>query len=207
MRFVLLFVLLLTPAFLFANLQVENGRMTVDLNSESLSNVLDALQQQTGMKVSVEADVGNQSISASFQNLPVAVGIKKMLEGTGINYVVIGDGQGGMFLFIGSSEKPGGAPRILDARTPAMPGRGVVQPVNPMPPMPPPPQTAPATKQDNQKKGQASPPVSVPTGGGFVPNNGNNHDQDPNQQVAPRGPQIPPEEQTNEDDESDEPPQ
>jgi hypothetical protein len=204
--FLLLLLLLLTPVFVFANLQVENGKMSADLNSESLSNVLETLQQQTGMKVAIETEVGTQSISANFQNLPVAVGIKKLLEGTGINYVVIGDGQGVMSLFIGSSEKPGGAPRILDTRAPAMPGRGVVQPVNPMPPMPPPPQTAPATKTDNQKKGHPPPPVSVPTGGGFVPNNGNNNGQQQQQQVAPR-PQIPPEEQTNEDDENDEQPQ
>jgi hypothetical protein len=201
MKRVFVLFLLFFPAAVFANLQVQNGRMSADLNSESLTNVLDVLRQQTGIKVAVEPEVGNQPISASFQGLPLAAGIKKLFEGTGINYVLIGDEKGAVSLYVGSSERagqtaqmPGGSP---------MPGRGVVQPVNPMPmvaPPPPSPSPAPATKVDNQKKGQNPAPVQVPTGGGFVPNGtANGNPNDPNQQVAPR-PQIPPEEQAPEDD-------
>jgi len=201
-------LLLSLPAIVFANVQIQNGNMSADLNSEQLSNVLEAVQQQTGIKVSVDPAVGSQPISASFQNLPFAAGIKKLLEGTGINYVVIGDEQGAMSLFVGTSEKPGEAQGKTNPGAAQMPGRGVVQPVNPMPSVPPPP---PATgKPDNQKKNQNAPPaVSVPTGGGFTPNTGNNNNPDQNQQQQQIGrPPIPPEEQAPEDDENeDQPPQ
>lgn len=202
MKFTVSFLLLLLPALAFADLRVQNGKISADLNSEALTTVLDELKQQSHIKVNVDPEVGNQTISASFQDVPLAAGIKKLLEGTGINYVLIGDGEAPTSLFLGGSEKPGGSPRVLDSRGP-MPGRGVVQPVTPLPPMPPPPQPGAATKQDNQKKPATSPPVNVPTGGGFVPNNNSNQNgNDPNRpQMMQQTPQIPPEEQAPEDDE------
>jgi hypothetical protein len=198
---------LLAASVAFANMEVQNGKMSANLNSEPLTSVLQSLEKQTGMKVSIEPNAANQNVSASFSNLPVAAGIKKILEGTGINYVVVADGDKPTALFIGGSLNPDGSTGAANVPN-NMPGRGVVTPVAPLPPPAPPPEIRGVQPDNRQGRRPAAPSVTVPTGGGFVPNttspNRNNNQNNPNNNQQINQPGQTQEDQAVEDDEQDE---
>jgi hypothetical protein len=171
----LLLLGILVANFAYAGVQVEDGKISADVNQLPLNQVLQSLKQQTKIQFSIDDAIGGQTISARFQNLTIAAGIKKMLEGTGINYVVMADASGQpTSVFIGKSEKPGGPPKKLDTRPVTnMPNRGVVQPVQPI-------QQQPQQRINNQpgdanRQNQNRPagiqnnaPAEVPTGGSLV---------------------------------------
>lgn len=176
------FVLL--SAFCFAGVTVQNGQVSADFSSQPLRQVLDTIKQQTNMKIVMDDSVASTPVSAKFENLPVASAIRKMLEGTGINYIVLADEDGSERLLISGSEKPGAAPKKLDTRPLSPAGRGVVAPVVLPPAVPMPAQNAnpnnPGQKQAPglQKKMDMS--VTIPTAGGAAtPNNNNNNNQTP----------------------------
>src|SRR5205809_7940719 len=85
---VLLFLALAAP--LLADVQVQNGMISAEINGEPLRKVIDKVRSQTKVSFFVDDSVSSTSVSASFHDLPLGEGIKKMLEGTGINYAVIG---------------------------------------------------------------------------------------------------------------------
>ncbi len=152
---------------LYADVKVNDGRVSADLQSQPLSQVLERLKAQTNMRMVVDEGIAGKTVSANFQDLPVGLALKKILEGTGINYAVLAgaDGQP-QSVFIGGSSRPGSPPRRLDNRPTG--NRGVVSPVSPPPP-PPPPVARPDPGQPDQQLKQQTPGVNVPTGGGFVP--------------------------------------
>jgi len=159
-----LLVLFLFSVTVYADVQVHDGLISVDLQSQPLTQVLDRLKSQTDLHLFIDEGLAGKTISASFQNLPVAVALKKMLEGTGINYVVLAGPKGEPeSVFVGGSSRPGSAPRPLDNRP--VNGRSVVTPVNPPGPIP---QPARDTRPNRQNR-EYNPGVNVPTGGGFVP--------------------------------------
>ena len=192
LRFLALLWLFSFPAFAgVSEIVVENGRITASFTSQPLSEAIEIIRKQSGVHISVDEAVANESVSANFKDLPLAIGIKKLLEGTGINYAVIAGADGiPSAVLISGSEKPGAPPKKLDTRPTSSPGgyqsRGVVTPVNPAPP---PQQPAPApSKQTKQPQaGNAAPnpnpnqpqpfqpampkfdPNNVPTGGTLVP--------------------------------------
>ncbi len=90
----------------FADVRVRDGRMSADIVNQPLKRILESLRQQTNITFYVEDGVVNETIWANFQNLPIALGIKKMLEGTGINHAVVADTKGITAIFLGDSEKP-----------------------------------------------------------------------------------------------------
>ena len=172
-------LVMLFAGILHADVKVQDGRVSADLKSQPLSQVLDQLKRQINMRMVVDEGISGKTVSASFQNLPVGLALKKLLEGTGINYAVLagGDGQP-QSVFIGGSSRPGAPPRRLDNRPTG--NRGVVSPVPPPPsPSQPPIQQQPDALQRQQQMQQQqqqplpekslSPALNVPTGGGFVP--------------------------------------
>jgi hypothetical protein len=180
MRTFLVALLLLSAGVLCADVTIHNGLMTADLNSQPLGQVLDVVKTQTTINFSVDEGVDSLQVSASFHDLNVAEAIKKMLEGTGINYVVIGGPNGPESIFIGGSEKPG---QPSGNRQPAY--RSVVQPVMPQQPVYVQPTDNPAYMQQQQQMNDARrlPPgqqkrmergggnnALPPTGGGYAPN-------------------------------------
>jgi len=113
----------------------------------------------------MEQDVGSRTVTASFQDLSLGDGIRKMLEGTGINFVVLSDGEGHpASMFVGLSASPGSPARKLDSR-PVNNNRGVVTPVNPPQPVP----SMLEQERQNAPRRQAPAAIGVPTGGGFNP--------------------------------------
>jgi hypothetical protein len=171
--------ILLLATLAHADLNVRDGRVSADLQSQPLTQVLERLKAQTNMKMVVDEGITGKTVSAKFQNLPVGLALKKILEGTGINYAVLGgaDGQP-QSVFIGGSTRPGAPPRRLDSRP--VGNRGVVTPVNPPPPPPLPiQQDLRQQEQPQQNRPQVPPPVNVPTGGGFVPEQPKTEQQQP----------------------------
>jgi len=158
----LFLVCVLLSSFAYADVQVRDGLISAELQSEPLTQVLDRLKAQTDVNLLIDEGITGKMISASFQDLPVALAFKKMLEGTGINYVVLAGADGEpKSIFIGASSRPGAAPQRLDNRP--VNNRGVVTPVNPPIPIP-----QREIRTQPELKGY-NPGVNVPTGGGFVP--------------------------------------
>jgi hypothetical protein len=159
---VLVFLLFITSA-VYADVQIHDGLVSAEIKSEPLTQVLDRLKSQSDLHLMIDEGIAGKTISASFQNLTVASAFKKMLEGTGINYVVLTGTSGEPeSVFIGASSKPGASPRRIDNRP--VNNRSVVNPVNPPIPIP---QPQPDARPPEAKP--YNPNVNIPTGGGFVP--------------------------------------
>ena len=103
---VVLFLALAVPVL--ADVRVQNNMISAEVNGEPLRQVIDKMKSQTHVNFFVDDSVSSTSVSASFQDLSLGEGIKKMLEGTGINYAVVGGNSGSPdSVYIGGSEKPG----------------------------------------------------------------------------------------------------
>ena len=166
----------------FADVQVRDGLVTADIQSQPLTQVLDRLKAQTDVHLLIDDGVEGKTVSANFQDLPVASALKKILEGTGINYAVLAGENGELeSIFIGGSTTPGAAPRKIDNRP--VTTRGVVSPVSPAMPPPPPPQ-----ENRPQQRGY-NPNTNVPTGGGFVPASPQTQPPNPDQQPQQEQPE------------------
>ncbi len=140
--------------------------VTADLQSQPLTQVMEDLSELASFRLVLDDAVSGKTVSASFQNLTVALAVKKILEGTGINYVVMAGSSGQPeSIFLGGSARPGAPPRKLDNRP--VNNRGIVTPVVPPPHVMPSPDERP--NPANDKKG-FRPEISIPTGGGFNPN-------------------------------------
>jgi hypothetical protein len=67
-------------------IRVEKGLVSIDAHEAPLSEVLDQLGRQTGMKLVYEAGRPHQIVSASIAGLPPPVALTKLLEGLGVGY-------------------------------------------------------------------------------------------------------------------------
>jgi hypothetical protein len=128
--------------------------------------VVKLLRQQTDILFFIEDDVSDEMVSADFRNLSIGFGIKKLLEGTGINHAVIGDADGTQAIFIGSSQEPQASYKRADKSTIRYPQKGpnsrnfrVVKPA--------PPQKSNASDSKNSQP-EMKPAISIPTGGGVI---------------------------------------
>lgn len=142
--------------------------MSADIVNQRLDKVLEILRQQTDIEFYVDDDVIDQSICADFRNLSIAFGIKKMLEGTGINHAVIANRKGPEAIFIGNSQKPQASYRKLDTR-PTIPGRRQTsyqapqlrQPSNPA-------KNIPHERKKTQPLSHIKSAITIPTAGGLT---------------------------------------
>jgi len=74
--------------------RVTGGRIDIIANAAPLSEVLDRLARQTGMKVVYDGTAPRQLVSVSLVGrLPVEA-VHNLLEGQGVNYAVLGDATG-----------------------------------------------------------------------------------------------------------------
>jgi hypothetical protein len=153
---VALFALISLPVFAeTSELIIENGRISANFTSQPLGQTVRTISKQTGVQIHIDDEVAGESVSANFKDLPLAIGIKKLLEGTGINYAVISNGNAmPTAILISASEKPGAPPKKLDTRPTSIPAnypnRSVVTPVNPTPPPP----AQPGGRGDMKQPGQ-----------------------------------------------------
>jgi hypothetical protein len=184
---VALFALISLPVFAgTSELIIENGKISANFTSQPLGQTVRMISKQTGVQIHIDDEVAGESVSANFKDLPLAIGIKKLLEGTGINYAVIATGDAmPSAILISASEKPGTPPKKLDTRptsTPAnYPNRSVVTPVNPTPP--PPPAAQPGGRGEMRQPNQQN--------GGPAGAAGMTNQNQPQQQPAPFQPVMP----------------
>jgi type II secretory pathway component GspD/PulD (secretin) len=184
MRIILAALLLLAGAAAHAGVTVRDGLVTADLQAEPLQNVVKVIGQESGVEIVIDSECNNEMVYAKFENLPIGAAIRKLLEGTEINFAVVAAPDGSATtIMIARSQGQSAPPKKLDTRpVTASPNRGVVTPVTPPPPVP--QQNNPARndriqqlqqqqEQHRQEKEAlqkpANPSNSVPTAGSFNP--------------------------------------
>src|SRR5437867_3860479 len=96
------------------NIRVAEGRVDLSTNAAPVADVLDRLSKQTGMKVLYEGSPPRQLVSVSLAGRTPAEAVVGLLEGLGLNYMLLGDPSGARVqtLMMG-----GAAPATPSART------------------------------------------------------------------------------------------
>ncbi len=69
----------------------EAGLLDIHCENEPLSNVFNRIEQEIGVSLIIEPAVEAKMLSASFQGVPVAMAVQRILEGTGVVYAVMMD--------------------------------------------------------------------------------------------------------------------
>jgi hypothetical protein len=146
----------------FAEVHIRNGRISANIVNEELDMVVKLFQQNTNIAFYIDDDLRERKISADFRNLSIGFGIKKLLEGTGINHAVVGNADGAQAIFIGSSQERQPFYRKVDNSSRLFPERR------------PPTSYNHRVLQMAPKKKARTPPtrsgVSIPTGGTTLSN-------------------------------------
>jgi len=105
----------------------QNGLISIQCTDAPLSSVFEKIEQETGIELTLEDEVKSKKLTANLADLPVAMAVARVLEGVGVNYIVMMDpfdwGRVDK-IFVGAG---GGGP----ARA-AGPVRGPVMPEEPM---------------------------------------------------------------------------
>ena len=74
--------------------RVSGGRVDLTATAAPLGDVLDRLARQTGMKVVYEGPAPRQSVTLSIQGRTPAEAVLSLLEGSGVNFALVGDATG-----------------------------------------------------------------------------------------------------------------
>lgn len=126
-----LLTLVAAPATADIDVRTAAGRVDVHVSAAPLSEILDRLSRQTGMKVVYEGALPRQLVTATLDGRTPAEAVLAVLEGLGLNYAVVMDVSGqhiDTLLLAGAA-----APTTASAQAvPARPAAPVVVP----PPVP-----------------------------------------------------------------------
>ena len=68
-----------------------NGLVTIQCKDAPLSSVFERIEQATGIELTLEDEVKSKRLSANLTGLPVSMAISRLLEGVGVNYIVMMD--------------------------------------------------------------------------------------------------------------------
>jgi hypothetical protein len=68
----------------------QDSKLSVQFDNATISQVLHAISNATGIKLSVDPSVGNVQQSVSFKGLPLREAIVRVLDGMGVDYIVVG---------------------------------------------------------------------------------------------------------------------
>ncbi len=74
--------------------RLNAGRVDITANAAPLSEVLDRLARQTGMKVVYDGPAPRQLVTVSLMGRVPAEAVHDLLEGQGVNYALLGDTAG-----------------------------------------------------------------------------------------------------------------
>lgn len=69
----------------------DGAKLSVHFENSSISQILSSVAGVTGMQVSVDPSVSGYQESVSFKNLPLHDAVLKILDGSEIDYIVVGD--------------------------------------------------------------------------------------------------------------------
>ncbi len=131
-----LLALLLSSGFLSAATGLEvrgkNGLVTIRAQQETVSEILDRLAAETGLKLVYEGPRPAQRVSVDLAALPEAEALARLLEGLGLNYAYGMDAAGkhGVLIVSGSSAA-GEPPRSVPQRPAREPEAGEDEPFTP----------------------------------------------------------------------------
>lgn len=90
----LVLILFTTPAYtqiLNPPVVWQNAQLSVQFENATIAQILNAVAQATGIKLTMDPAVAGYRESVSFKALALKVGVMKVLEGSGIDYIIIGD--------------------------------------------------------------------------------------------------------------------
>ncbi len=68
-----------------------NGLVTIQCKDAPLSSVFERIEEATGIELTLEDEVKPKRLSANLAGLPVSMAIARLLEGVGVNYIVMMD--------------------------------------------------------------------------------------------------------------------
>jgi hypothetical protein len=68
-----------------------NGLISIHCKDASLSSVFEEIEAATGIELTLEDEVKSKRLSASLSSLPVSQAVSRLLEGAGVNYIVMMD--------------------------------------------------------------------------------------------------------------------
>jgi hypothetical protein len=68
-----------------------NGLVTIQCKDAPLSSVFEKIEEATGIELTLEDEVKAKKLSANLIGLPVSMAVSRLLEGVGVNYIVMMD--------------------------------------------------------------------------------------------------------------------
>jgi hypothetical protein len=68
-----------------------NGLVTIQCKDAPLTNVFERIGQATGIELTLEDEVKSKRLTANLSGLPVSMAVSRLLEGVGVNYIVMMD--------------------------------------------------------------------------------------------------------------------
>ena len=68
-----------------------NGLVTIQCKDAALSSVFERIEQATGIELTLEDEVKSKRLTANLSGLPVSMAVSRLLEGVGVNYIVMMD--------------------------------------------------------------------------------------------------------------------
>jgi len=114
----------------------QNGLVSIQCAEAALSSVFERIEQAAGIELMLDDEVKSKRLSANLTGLPVSMAVSRLLEGAGVNYIVMMDpydwGRVDK-IFVGAG---GGGPARAagPVRGPAMPAEPEEEPFEDVPP-------------------------------------------------------------------------
>ncbi len=68
-----------------------NGLVTIHCKDAPLSSVFERIEEATGIELTLEDEVKSKRLTANLVGLPVSMAVSRLLEGVGVNYIVMMD--------------------------------------------------------------------------------------------------------------------
>lgn len=69
----------------------RSGLVTIQCKDAPLFSVFEAIESETGIELTLEDDVKSKKLSANLVDVPVGMAVARLLEGVGVNYIVMMD--------------------------------------------------------------------------------------------------------------------
>jgi hypothetical protein len=132
MRFAWLAGLLVLGARLHAgvDVRVSGDRVSLQAVSAPVAEILEGIARRTGMRLTYDAPLPRQTLSASFEDRTPAEAVLSVLEGLGLNYALVMDSSGtrvDQLLILGTASASASLPTAAPNR-PAPPAHRQVPP-------------------------------------------------------------------------------
>jgi hypothetical protein len=112
------------------DVRVNGDRVSLQAVSAPVAEILEGIARRTGMRLTYDAPLPRQTLSAAFEDRTPAEAVLSVLEGLGLNYALVMDGSGtrvDQLLILGTASASASLPTAGPNR-PAPPARRQVPP-------------------------------------------------------------------------------